>query len=185
MYFNVLVNIVKINPEIFSTKNVFIFSRLVFWLTHSCQLENVANALLSRCSFTIWPGRSVVVWNAEEQVIIVCYLLYLFILSFHRTLTGFVCDRGNGCKWRWELGWTLLCVLAGLWCKFLSSDVIGSGFGKTNFCWRQCTAAVLLHSYRCHILPNLLFCNVRTWSKSCVGFEGIWYVKLLCILTAA
>lgn len=164
---------------------MFIFSRLVFWLTRSCQLKNVANALLSRCSFTIWPGRSLAVWNAEEQVIIACYWLYLFILSFHRTLTGFVHDKGNGCKWRWKLGLTPPCVLARLWWTILSSDAIGSGFGKTNFCWRQCTAAVLLHSYRCRILPNLLLCSVRTWSKSCVGFEGIWYVKLSCILTAA
>lgn len=86
---------------------MFIFSRLVFWLTRSCQLKNVANALLSRCSFTIWPGRSLVVWNAEEQVIIACYWLYLFILSFHGpSLVLFVIKEmaaNEGGSWVWLL----------------------------------------------------------------------------------
>lgn len=126
-------------------------------------------------------------WSGMQKSRLYCLytkiqqVLYVFILHSHRNLTGFVCGRGNGCKWRWEFILTPSYVLAGFWCKFLSPDAISSGFGTTGCCWRQCTAVVLLQSCRCHILPNLLLCNVRIWSKCCLEFEGVWCVKLSCI----
>lgn len=170
---------------------------MVLRLTHiaidcdSCELENVASLqLMLYCLGVALPYSQAHPWWSGMQkiksLLLVTCCIYSSKVPIGTSLVLFMIQEmatNEDGSWVWLLP---VCWLGfGVNFCLQSVFVISSGFGKTGCWWRQRTVVVLLHSCRCHILANLLLCNVRIWSKSCVGFEGTCYVKLSCIVPAA